>query len=103
MSKYTKGPWTILNGNGDRICAEKNGMLFVQVATVDIDSLFPMRRPPIEQRKANARLIAAAPDLLEACEAVQRDCDLGESKYSQLEWAAIQKCVAAIAKATGGE
>lgn len=49
---------------------------------------------------ANARLIAAAPELLGALEAMSAEFDSGD--VNDGEWAAIQKARAAIAKATGG-
>ncbi len=55
------------------------------------------RRPP-EEHIANARLIAAAPDLLEACKAL-----IEASKLSEYVWDsdAAQQARAAIAKAKG--
>lgn len=55
--------------------------------------------------EANARLIAAAPELLEACQAVA-DCDANEEDWGKLEWLedvqhAIDQARAALAKARG--
>lgn len=51
--------------------------------------------------EADARLISAAPELLEACQALIAYCDknppMGDSLWS------VQQMRAAIAKATGGE
>ncbi len=61
--------------------------------------------PELSEMKANARLIAAAPDLLEACQLAQEFLSgIGWSAwfggtYQELE----MSLEAAIAKATGGE
>ena len=47
----------------------------------------------------SARLIAAAPDLLEALQAMSTEFDSND--VNDGEWAAIQKARTAIAKATG--
>lgn len=52
-------------------------------------------RMPREQTDANARLIAAAPDLLEACRMVVDRWEEGDLAE------AVRACDAAIAKATG--
>lgn len=53
--------------------------------------------------EANARLIAAAPDLLEALQAL---LEIAEGEYPREQWAEFYKPIldaqAAIAKATGG-
>lgn len=63
---YTKGPWhwnemaTIVSGVPEAAGA-------VPVASVNCADW--QSRPPALEREANAKLIAAAPELLEACEA----------------------------------
>lgn len=56
-----------------------------------------------KKQLANARLIAAAPDLLEALtdlfDAGMESVLMGDGKHDQIE--AIKKAIAAIAKATG--
>lgn len=52
----------------------------------------------------NSRLIAAAPELLEACKYVvsyHREHDSGEGELFGLDF--VTTCIAAIAKATGGQ
>lgn len=59
--------------------------------------------------KANARLIAAAPELLEAVKAMQKACDEWAAEFTQkkraMDWGVVNdaylKASAAIAKATG--
>lgn len=55
MSAHTPGPWVVCSAERVRVAAG--------------DFLFLQRNPQkalLEERQANARLIAAAPDLLEA-------------------------------------
>lgn len=76
MSKHTPGPWEVyhdgyhdvwsVEGGGDTLCA----LYFLDEET--------HRRHPIGEPNAegNARLIAAAPMLLEACKAAMRIVEL---------------------------
>jgi len=57
---HTPGPWTYPGGTGNFV----GGPDRIRVADVG-----GMERSP-EERQANARLIAAAPDLLAACKSV---------------------------------
>jgi len=61
---HTKGPWFV-NGAWN-IQADTHTEIPVVVATVT-----PLRSGSLEQREENACLIAAAPDLLEACKAAE--------------------------------
>ncbi len=93
--KYTRGPWTILNYcSADKwITIKEPG---VKIDYDDVDQ---------QEQEANARLIAAAPDLLAACDRV---VDAGQC-YCHLLSAGIKKSCghcqasAAIAKATGAK
>jgi hypothetical protein len=92
MSKqsFTPGPWITfaeIDCDGDELIGVKprNGG---DVADCSIN-----KHRPYDVRVANARLMAAAPDLLEACKLARYVCEDGM---------ALQKLVdAAIAKATG--
>ncbi len=89
MSKHTKGPWTASGFDEeytDQINIKGDG--FYVAAAIWMGN-------PGEQ-EANARLIAAAPELLEALEAVLQQVD-DDSSYEEMR-ADIR---AAIAKATG--
>lgn len=59
-SLHTPGPWKII---------QTNGMPKINMVSPPIGGGFIARigYPPIGSRDANARLIAAAPELLEAC------------------------------------
>jgi hypothetical protein len=53
--------------------------------------------------EANARLIAAAPDLLNALMALVGEADLGEVDLGDDDRVKLEHARAAIAKATGGQ
>lgn len=110
----TPGPWHFLPGGegGDESvgvppepdmiahCYDRETKAFVAVATIESPSYWDRakdRHVRLGDREANAHLIAAAPDLLAACEAameVFRDFDLGHM-------VAFETLSAAIDKATG--
>jgi hypothetical protein len=87
--KHTPGPWTALK----TVVAMKQN-LKVGVLTGKIDF-------PAEELEANARLIAAAPELLEALEYVSMNLGLGQGQIDP-KIVELQKTMkAAIAKAKG--
>lgn len=101
-SKHTPGPWTAhaepcrglrTDGNGVVTAPCGDGVFVIAVPTLN-----EYRR---EECEANARLIAAAPELREALQAarpwlaVQRDDDAGRMVLGMID--------AALAKATGEE
>lgn len=96
---HTKGPWRIrVNKNDDQDTCDMSicGDIFV---------LADINGPQYEHQKANARLISAAPDLLEAAQlfvAYDTGCDDDENDVAiMLAYADAKKAiVAAIAKAT---
>ena len=95
-AKHTPGPWNVsgLPDTYRRDCINANGPR--PVAEV------PRHNPDWQ---ANARLIAAAPDLLEACKfLIARSGTMGpeDAAYAECSWEAIGKIEAAIAKAEGG-
>lgn len=68
MSKHTPGPWSYCGINrGGCICGLVFGGEFA-IATTSMchDEELRGHEPDLDERKANARLIAAAPDLLKA-------------------------------------
>ena len=97
MSKHTPGPWATDQKEHDephqniRVQAGKRGICLVWMDDA------PVRDYNAEQR-ANARLIAAAPDLLEALKAMLTNWEEDSAYGSD----AADKARAAIAKA-GGE
>jgi hypothetical protein len=116
-AKHTPGPWTcekmfIPDTQTDRRCG------FVVNGPDDGGDGFPvrvcdLRTPPgisgYAEGQANARLIAAAPDLLEACRQIASDLEMvecaspedAEIELRRLVSEHYQPLRAAIAKATG--
>jgi hypothetical protein len=85
MNNHTQGPWTIENNS----IYGNAGMIRPFIASVEDDHRD-------EETNANARLIAAAPDLLEAA-----DDALADLEGYEFAAETIRKLRAAIAKATG--
>jgi hypothetical protein len=86
MAKHTPGPW-FLDDDGRIFDTPDRGQLVAEVATAD------PAEPPAEEDVANARLIAAAPDLLAALEKVVAISDRKHDAWDEAR--------AAIAKAEG--
>lgn len=99
-AKYTPGPWgePKKSGDGKRIFIEQDAdgwhSLRVEVDSDDCDS---------DTAMANAKLIVAAPDLLEACQLVSNasagTCDASNIDFSKME-PAMMAVEEAIKKAT---
>lgn len=85
---FTPGPWLIGKAGTDKAIYDGKGGW---VATIP-DMLLN------DEQKANAHLIASAPDLLEALEEVLKSLEWQENILDGL---AVQKAQAAIAKAKG--
>lgn len=102
QTKHTPGPWVIggsLISNG-RVPVAKvlhNGNGNPSKAS-DYDRDAPRW---LGGADANARLIAAAPELLAALEALVGEADLGEVDLDDDDRAKLEQARAAIAKATG--
>jgi len=98
MSNHTPGPWSYWSGYNpfDKIEA--------QVTAEDGDIVIASYNHLIEEGEANARLMAAAPDLLAALEALFQDykelADSGDSGFWRLEdLEAGKQAIAAIDRA----
>jgi hypothetical protein len=85
MSSFTPGPWNIFQSIG---------------LEVEADGIPICERGDEEQEQANARLIAAAPDLLEALQ-ILAEHDFGTTGWTPLLERAAMIGRAAIRKATG--
>ena len=81
MNKHTPGPWTYEQISNNAYVIDENG------------SAVMLYRNPDDEMKANARLIAAAPELLEALEWAV------DNPHDDAYW--ISQARAAIAKAKG--
>ncbi len=91
MSKHTSGPWTVDPGHGDYMGAIL-GASGVPVCTFGYcTTYYPVEGDP--PTDADARVIASAPDLLEALQGL----------VLPINNKAHNAARAAIAKATGGE
>lgn len=104
---YTPGPWTVQDEYDETLPIDgwdEDLDASVEIARVSLDMLTP------KQREANARLIAAAPELLAALEAVMVAIDCYDSQHEASMARAINRsnplsieaARAAIAKAKGG-
>ena len=108
MSAYTPGPWEADFGDfesGDSVNITASGAIIASVLGADsFPCLDDERLPGFEiELKANARLIAAVPDLLEACKRLL-DAPHYEHFVVRLndeEMAGLDAIQAAIAKAEG--
>ncbi len=99
MSKFTPGPWELTTREGqpskpwngsESICIVKSeGPMTGYIAAMITSGHWG-------KKLANAHLIAAAPELLEACKSMVADFDLGEYSIKQ----SLAMIKTAIAKAT---
>lgn len=92
--KHTAGPWGVCEG-------VERGSVVIASAHVD-DAVVASVGQDLPECEANAHLIAAAPDLLDACRALDAlDCcegyNLPQADYPKL-WDALGKARAAINK-----
>jgi len=96
MSKHTPGPWKwwTTHEGAHRINPHKGGLVIASCDT---------RNPFSEEQEANARLIAAAPDLLEACKAALFEITDIERQGRHNGNSLPKMLSAAIAKAERGE
>lgn len=98
MSNYTDGPWHEIDG------AEvwsKN-----KLVAIPTFKHAPYSVHDIDEFKANRLLIAAAPDLLEACKRLLATYKYDAKEYGIgdiSEYSAVRATVQAIAKAEGGQ
>ena len=101
MSKHTRGPWQILPDESDkgytRIRGTSLGYRY-KIADVRHAAFGGVGKACAEETEANARLIAAAPDLLAMLERIRDDRTFRTNDNGL--WPDL---LAAIAKATGGK
>lgn len=95
MSKHTLGPWVVTRVSKSTILKD----IYVSAGSERIARVVvPATASSIDEYEANARLIAAAPDLLEALEKISK-MDVG-NPYAR---GCAEIARAAIAKATGSQ
>jgi hypothetical protein len=106
MSKHTAGPWRTIDGDSVVNVVSPQGLPIAATTSKAYFEKFDY------EDTANARLIAAAPDLLEALAAILPDALCGESHSPELPeheviraypltWGTLRAARAAISKATG--
>lgn len=103
MAKHTPGPWRICGEYSslkDEIGAEGRAVATVWTRK-PADGTHERMPIPWDEGLANARLIAAAPDLLEAAIELKDACNRPSAARTRAE--AWRRLDHAIAKATGGE
>ncbi len=102
MSGHTAGPWEVFSTGRGRVEVKS----VYASPGMDDSQLYPASAiSPGVNQEANARLIAAAPDLLEACKAIISECQLfnegGSGEFvASPSLGSLEKMRAAIAKAT---
>lgn len=99
-AKHTPAPWHVCTGNHETFGNVLN--IAAQEGDVPAICVISNVEDATEEDRANARLIAAAPDLLEALKAMlDAEPGYGWGGSSEAEIAAQELARAAIAKATG--
>jgi hypothetical protein len=94
--KHTQGPWTIKDDEFDR------GPVVISGAGMQDEVVAWVPARICSGQENNARLISAAPDLLEACEQALRYIEVDERTHGRT-FAAGRMCRMAITKALGRE
>lgn len=111
MSKHTPGPWQTSTRTKPRggltVFSTVNGVADALIAQVSEGESYEDRAIQVTESDANACLIAAAPDLLEACKTAvdfidQFVVDADAGAQDPDAQAAHAELIAAIAKARGG-
>jgi len=91
-TKHTPGPWQVRQND----CVYARGRL---IADCEVTAYDKRPAPPNHQDTVNAKLVAAAPDLLEALQRLQM-ATLGYTHRNEIVQTALDSAQAAIAKAT---
>lgn len=95
MSNHTPGPWIVaLNDGNLSVRSEATDETVAAFTHVYPECVFGLDED-------DARLIAAAPDLLEALHALLPALMSKSAMMSKADWSAVEKANAAIAKARG--
>lgn len=96
MNKHTPGPWTYTDGNMTPVGPQ----YIIRGRGAAVAEVFAQRHTAAE----NARLIAAAPDLLAALRALANTADNADGNFAEYRHAlrfSVQQARAAIARAEG--
>lgn len=103
MTMHTPGPWAVVE-HDHAICIQTESpskTKYDAARYAAIGGFDRNDRAQLEEARANARLIAAAPDLLEALRSAVNDADAWGLADDECDWLPLAR--AAIAKATGGQ
>lgn len=98
--KHTPGPWGIFNHNGT-ICIDNRGGDGMRPCIVDWTG-FDTNDMTRRENEANARLIASAPELLEALRKALNYLENTEGEFG-IALESADACRAAIRKAEGND
>lgn len=90
-TKHTKGEWQIRNFNDHDLYSIIHNDLGVRICEVKSYTANIFNDPSVEERKANAKLISAAPKLLEACIAAEKHHQGAHSEIGYMLRKAIEK------------
>jgi hypothetical protein len=99
QSQFTPGPWKADNGDGEYWGVFDENGAGLAYLTEDCRSSQGLQSP--DEDRANARLIAAAPELLAAAVGAEASMELARVKGTGVDEAVLRILRAAIAKATG--
>ena len=92
---HTQGPWHMGAGNGEGSIFSDNGRTRLEIGGTTLYSIAQITRGWNEvEDEANARLIAAAPELLEALQSLTHPMASDQD---------LQNALAVIAKVKGGD
>ena len=95
VTEHTPGPWNL--------SANEDGRTYVEASNDTADDIAALLMDHDQQQNAaNARLIAAAPDLLAACKAALNTPAMNADEMDPIEIEAVELARAAIRKAEGG-
>jgi len=103
MSAHTPGPWHAGIGNGEGSIFSDSGRTRLEDGGTTLYPICSYNRGwNADEDAANARLVAAAPDLLEALRATLRCLEWHEQRHGVgMDAKAVKDAYAAIAKAIG--
>lgn len=108
MNKHTPGPWWVANNRSSVLAGNRNNPEIVADTSPNDIMAIAMRRDSWTEQSSNARLIAAAPDLLEVLQQVVKTYDKLAEDYVEMMFskrfaACIKVARKIIAKTEGGE
>lgn len=96
MSAHTPGPWVVTSGYNGRTTV---AMVRSPDRTVCVEAATDAQPPGFDATDANARLIAAAPELLKALKEAVAVARVARDRHGRSLW--VPAAEAAIAKAEG--